>query len=337
MSNIFVIAPPGLELSTPIAGHPLRFRKQVIYKGGFVKAQGDTRLAFEVDEALLQHWHNTFKAFQASGVEVPLPLGHTEDPEKRRGTVLDLEIALDAKKRPSLFSIIEFSDAEAAKLARSDVSIYVPPDWTDGKGQKYYRPIRHVAITDYPVIPGLEKFQVLAASLTEETSMTLADLAKKVGVEGEDDAALADGIVALIEDLKKQVETAKGEEKKPEEKKPEEKPAPVAAAFTSMAVELRQTKINKLVGEGRITTAVGTDLATRYCDPKKVELVLSSASVDDFDAIMGILAKQEPVINFKGKTGPQSLSLSGTDGKDGKPQESSLVKNAERRRAAASK
>jgi hypothetical protein len=42
----------------------------------------------------------------------------------------------------------------------------MPPKFYDGRGEEYIRPIRHVCITDYPVIPGLEPFGIAASHRT---------------------------------------------------------------------------------------------------------------------------------------------------------------------------
>src|SRR5690606_3005737 len=56
-------------------------------------------------------------------------------------------------------------DAEAAKLAKtSDVSVWLLPDYEDGNRNKYDYVVRHVALTDYPVISSMDRFKQIAAS-----------------------------------------------------------------------------------------------------------------------------------------------------------------------------
>ena len=117
----------------------LKFRKELIHEGDFVKAPpGKPRQEFSVTRGALKHWHKTFAEFQAEGIDVPVPIGHTSDPEKNRGKIIATELGTNKKGERALFAHIEFVDAEAAKLARtSNVSIYVPPKFLSGSGCAY--------------------------------------------------------------------------------------------------------------------------------------------------------------------------------------------------------
>ncbi len=134
-----------------------RYRKELIHAGTFVKDGQE----FRVDGAALRHWKRTFDAMRRRGVEVPVPVEHTRDPERRRGTVVEMELGTNLRGEPALFGVFEFRDGEAPL---SSVSIYAPPSFTDGLGTRYVRPITHVALTDYPVVPGLDPWLPLAAS-----------------------------------------------------------------------------------------------------------------------------------------------------------------------------
>lgn len=144
------------------------WRKEFIPIGEFVKDSNGERIPFEVDEGTLLHWKNTFDQMKYNGIEVPMPLNHTENPELRRGTLIDLEIDNNDRGSKSLYGTFKFRDEEAEKaLKDADVSIYVPSKFVDGEDNTYIYPIRHVAFTDYPVIPKLGKMQPIAASYVE--------------------------------------------------------------------------------------------------------------------------------------------------------------------------
>ena len=144
------------------------WRKELIPIGEFVKDSNGERIPFEVDEGTLLHWKNTFEQMKYNGIEVPMPLNHTENPELRRGTLIDLDIDGNDKGSKSLYGTFKFRDEEAEKaLKDADVSIYVPSKFVDGEDNTYIYPIRHVAFTDYPVIPKLGKMQPIAASYVE--------------------------------------------------------------------------------------------------------------------------------------------------------------------------
>lgn len=181
---------------------PTVYRKELIYPGHFVKKDSKGSVEFElpVDETLLDHWVATFNKMKAAGIEVPVPIEHTTDPEQRRGTVVDLKKEFNKdRKAPALYAYIKFRDQPTGdSLSKTtQVSLFSPPDFVDGKGNKYVRPIRHVALTDYPLVPGLAGFEkAIAASLVlsnidaeEGSQMTIAELADRLGITYEDGAA----------------------------------------------------------------------------------------------------------------------------------------------------
>ena len=298
-----------------------RYRKEVIYEGPFLlQNSSGKRFNAVVDDAQLHQWVKTFDAMKNAGVSVPVPLTHTEDPEKNRGTVVQLEVAKNKDNKNALFAHIEFRDKEAAKLAvNTDVSIYVPPEFTDGKGVVYHRPVRHIALTNYPVIPKLGKFEAIAASFIGEEDMALADLAKKLGVSIEDgmkDSAIESAVVSLFASLKK--------------KNVVKEPKTISAGFLKMGKENRETKLKALVLSGKIVPAVSKKLEAVFCTDESLSLSLQDEVIDDgFDAIMDALADNENVLSFKENTPPQTLVL----GKDGKSKVSPLVADAEKRSA----
>lgn len=56
----------------------------------------------------------------------------------------------------SLYGVIRFADDVAKQQAlRHDVSVHIPQKVVDGRGIEYIKPIEHIALTAYPVIPGL--------------------------------------------------------------------------------------------------------------------------------------------------------------------------------------
>jgi len=139
-------------------GQPVRrFTKELIRCGQFVK-QADG-LQFEVTPDLLTHWAKTAAAYLSAGNKIPVPATHTDNPEANRGWVVDVF----AEGR-SLFGTIDLV-GEGIKLAGTcDVSIYSPPELVDGAGNRYVRPIVHVALCTDPVIPGLKGFVPIETS-----------------------------------------------------------------------------------------------------------------------------------------------------------------------------
>lgn len=190
------------------------YRKELIYPGHFVKikpGENEPEIEFDVSEDLIDHWVKTTNRMIKNGIDIPLPLEHTTSPEARRGSVIKLAKEFNASRgMASLYAYATFRDEDAEKLASTtQVSLYSPPSYTDGRGRRYDRPIRHVALTDYPVIPGLDGFEVIAAShvdraddaiaLCGEDSMKITALAKKLGIaiaDGADDFDAANAILS---------------------------------------------------------------------------------------------------------------------------------------------
>lgn len=190
----------------------LTFRKELIYADSFVKRNDTTHQAFTIDEMKLAHWERTGNEMIADGVKVPTPLKHTDSPEASRGHIIRYERGVNSRGVPALYGIFKFRDAEAAKLAATtDISIYVPEKPVyNGHGKKYEYPIRHVALTDYPVINGLEPFQPIAASYDEFESAPLElSILRDRGVHTAGAQAVAETYAAKAK-TKKQHATAAG-------------------------------------------------------------------------------------------------------------------------------
>jgi phage I-like protein len=304
------------------------YRKELIYVGKFIK----DGIEFSIDDALLQHWVETFNEMSKDGIEVPVPIEHTTNPEARRGTVQALELAADSKGRSALFGVIQFRDEEAEKLAASaNVSIYVPPN-AEVNGKRYVRPLRHLALTDYPAVPDLDNFHTIAASLANpkgDKDMALIDLAKSLGLkpeDGTDDSKIESMIASAFSALKKTVADLKAGG----EKKPEEKPKPAfAAGLLNIAKDNRSLKLSALVDSGKITPAVSKALMEHFSTEESLTLALSNESgVDTFDSVVKSLEHNDPV-KLGEQTGSQTIRMS--HGTDPSPEATALERDAERR------
>lgn len=139
-------------------GQPVRrFVKELIRCGQYVKQS--EALGFTVTLDVLDHWVKTTAAYLSAGNKIPVPSTHTDNPEANRGWVVDVF----AEGR-SLFATIDLV-GDGIKLAGTcDVSLYSPPELVDGHGNKYVRPIVHVALCTDPVIPGLAGFVPIETS-----------------------------------------------------------------------------------------------------------------------------------------------------------------------------
>jgi len=304
-----------------------RYRKEIIRVGHFVHAADG--IEFDVTPETLSGWAATFADMMASGNRVSIPLGHKDwtNPERTRGTVLDMFVDGEG-----LFAIMELAGDDVDRYAATcDVSIYAPQEWTDGNGTTYAWPIRHVAIVPNPAIPGLAPFEEITAADDSETAtltrhdgdetmaLDLTKLAAALDIKEEltDDNAET-LIMAAIDTLKKAAtkkddDGGEGEGEKPKAPPVEAgdtKPTPI---MLSMGRKARTSEIDALVSAGKITPATAKKLADQYASDAAVSLALSGDG-DGFDATISALAEL-PAVHLGGeKSGPQVKGVELSDG-----------------------
>ncbi len=147
---------PALELGNR------RYRKQVIRVGDLHYRGGK----FPITDAYLD---DVVKAFDSRAVpSVPFQLAdhanrHTEDPERRRGTIMALHRTPDG-----LDAVIELNDAGARIVDEHPdfgVSVLIEHGRTTGEGRSFPAVLKHVLGTTDPVLTSLEPWrQEIAAS-----------------------------------------------------------------------------------------------------------------------------------------------------------------------------
>jgi len=286
-----------IATESKVEGVPSRkFRKEVIRIGEYEKDE----VKFEVTALALDNWVKQFRRMKRNGVKVPIPSVHDfeGDSDKNRGWVTDFFV-----EGESLFMVCDLIGEDSLLAAeRADVSLYSPPDFVDGKGNNYSRPIVHVAMTTHPVIPGLKKFEPLVASL--ENKMDLEKLGKALKLDLTKEKA-EDQIVAAFGTLAEELKKAK---EKPAPKADPKKPAP-DATLLSLAADNRTMKLSQLVAAGKITPAVSDKLMAIYIGEGNAALILSLQEnrQGDFDALVLALSENDPV-KLAETTGGQVLS-----------------------------
>jgi hypothetical protein len=306
-----------LSAKGDVSGEGLVFEKELIYVDTFTK--GDVE--FHVTEKLIDHWVAESKKMIELGFKIKLPIEHTFDPEKNRGHVTMLSKRLDSQGRIGMFGRLEFLTVEDAKLAKStDVSIYSPPSYQMGNGYTANRPITHVALTDYPVVPGLDPFATLAASLKEVMKMNMKDLAEKLGIavpaEVTDEVAIGDLIAAEMQKLKDAVDSATQAASNAGNSDQKE----MAASMRSMMRDLRSAKIDGLVSACKLTPAEASSWKKTY-----VSDAISLSTTDGFDSAFSLAQERQPFTNVGEKTGQQ---------RSFNPDTNPLIKDAKRRTGA---
>ena len=303
--------------------------KQVIYVGNFYQENEDEW--FPVNESDIDNWVDVHNQFIEDGIEVPMPEEHNVLPSARRGEVLALSKKKDEKGRVSLYAKVKFKDQQSKEdFKDSQVSLYSPPKFTSGVGKTYPRPMTHLALTDYPVVPDLGDFQTIVASSVKipkkEPEMSLKELALSLGVENteeSDDKTLSAAIskmfsmmneekatmIAKVDDMQKKLAEAL--------KSAPADPTPIAAGILSMAKDSRKLKLERLVENGNISPAVSKKLEERFFTDATMTFSMNSScgDGDGFNAVVDALSENK-LVDLKGHTGPQILEFSNTNKDD---------------------
>lgn len=317
----------GPTNGTPLGEDALRYEKQVIYAGSFVKndpVTGELLYKFSVTEQDIDHWISEDAKLRAAGLDVPMPVGHTEDPLRTAAYAESFCKKLDHKGRVGLFCVTSFKTPEyATQLKDTNVSIYVPRQYTHN-GNVFERPIKHVAFTDYPAVPDLGPAAIAASVetlLLESDDMKLKELAKAMGLTF-DDAATDEQLSEAILNEHKRV----SEKLKALEEKTTAELAASAETVKRLTKETRALKIDSLFAgsKPRITAAQAKALKEEWASDA---LSLSTEANESFNSVISTLEKNAVLQLGTESTGSQNARSQSSNAV------SPLVKHAQARAA----
>lgn len=142
----------------------------------------------------------------------------------------------------------------------------------------------------------------IVAFVKENNDMSIKELCEKIGLSSE---STEEDVVKMVNDLKASAE------KKPEEKKLEDKggnkegkSSEVPLTIINMVKRSRETEINALVSEGKITAAVAGDLKLQFASSERI---VNDVNNDDesFNQMITAISKNESVVKLHGKSGIQ--------------------------------
>lgn len=130
------------------------YRKEVMRCGVFQHPNDPTDF-FVTTRERMDKW---VENFNKNLKRVPVPLTHTDDPEKNSGWVEKLERVED-----SMYAYINFTSDAARELVDAgtigDTSIMIDTNFTDDKGERYGEVIDHICLTNNPHIQNLKGFE----------------------------------------------------------------------------------------------------------------------------------------------------------------------------------
>lgn len=294
----------------------LTYRKEAIYLGDWAKldSKGDG-LEFSTYRDTLEHWSKSVGELRGNGIDIPLSTTHDgwESSENKLASIIGAKVEKNQKGVPSLFLDIKFDDEKSRDTAiKADISIGSPPVFHDAKKRRYVYPLRHVASTAAPVIPGLETWQAIAASFSNEGKTMepelLAKLISLLKVEvSEEQADDTDAKLQLVttaldkalEDQSKGGDTMPAETTELSEEGGTGSPAPqaskVTVAFSQSPLMVtqvrkgRQSELDGYVAQNKLSPAVAAKLAEVHCSEGAIKLALDSNDDDSaFEGALGI-------------------------------------------------
>lgn len=313
-----------------------QFRKDAIREGEFLNS--NTGQPLLITRERLEAWAANFHAMRKNGVNVPIADGH--DTSKPLGSIVNMMVVDDEDGLARLVCDYDFADEEAVKIAKRAkyVSIATDPEYVDCEDNNYGEVIQHVAVTATPVITRQNEYVQLSRKDGEQLEMEkeekeaemdlLREFAEILGIEIGDDmdeSALKKAVMDEVAKLREDDEPESEEDEVVEEPTAEvvedaEEPAaaeeevveevveevaePVAASLSrEMAealAESAETRIERLVSEGRVTPAAGRELRLSFIgsDLDNINvLTLSKGGAERsiVNQIIDILAKNDPV------------------------------------------
>ena len=117
---------------------------------------------YPITSRFLENCVVQYRRMRKSGVKVNVHSGHDHSPETKRGEVLDIYTKKRSDGTVGLFGKICFlphlSKQTIQTLVSNDVSVELPQELYDAKGNFYPFPVQRVAITPDPAVSGMSPF-----------------------------------------------------------------------------------------------------------------------------------------------------------------------------------
>ncbi len=319
-------AVPASPETTNDAGKPVAsFVKDLIRVGQYQLSDGSV---LDVTTDDMDHWVAEFDRMSKAGVKVPCPLDHSASADANRGYTKRLWRVGNV-----LWGELELVGRDAIDMAgRTEVSVGIVPEITDGNGEKYANVLEHVALTNYPVVPAQGGFIKLSRDGKTDTvpvyrlslnakEPRMEAICKLLGIDptGKTPEDVEKEMLAKITSMNASL-TAGADEMKEKDaalatanatlarlNKGEAKPDPVVLRVVG---ENRRMKIENRVASGKLTRKGADKLADAWIGKDNSNL---SRTIDDendlrFDAVMAAIDENKPLRPRGNETPAQSMS-----------------------------
>ena len=134
------------------------FEKEILRETVIVKRG----VKYPITPDVLDNCAKQYRRMRKNGMTINVHSGHDHTPETKRGEVLDIYTKKRKDGRVGLFGKICFlphlSKQMIQTLVSNDVSVELPSELYDAKGNFYPLPVRRVAITPDPAVSGMSPF-----------------------------------------------------------------------------------------------------------------------------------------------------------------------------------
>jgi hypothetical protein len=153
------LAPAAPEkLPKELNGHPVAyFWADGIRTGRYIHPAGKFEL--HVDAQRLDTWTENFHRMRAAGLDVPVPVDHSQSARDNLGYVVDVK-----REGDTLKLLHQLIGDDAIKLAaRNKVSLGIDPQFADGHGTLFGDCVVHSSLTPIPVVPNQSGFLPMSA------------------------------------------------------------------------------------------------------------------------------------------------------------------------------
>ncbi len=312
-----VYRPGNIELVETSDGVK-KFKKEILRTGRWHHSAAPKGILKITKKAL----KNIYENFKKGIIEhVFVPLGHTNDPLKNTGELVDVELSESGNK---LSGVLEIKDDKVAKMLEKGlirgISASIDQNYMNKKtGKKIGPALLHTALVSEPFIKRLGGFVPLSeefedretvAVFEDELSMEIEELKEKVN-KMEKKIKLEDK-TSEEEETKSDSEPEAGEEKEEEEA---DSKADLADARADSAET--EKKWDELLKSGKVVPAQKEAFLSFYSSVNQIMLGEEESEKVDFQkAFNDFMEKQPKVIDFEEKGTQDSPS-------DKKPEEES--------------
>ena len=297
----------------------------------------------DITEERLYRYVAAFNKMKENGVDVEVPVDHSDSATANLGYVVDMFVEPDEDGVLTLYGMHEIRGEEAIGIVErnKNVSVLIDKDYKDGKSNSYGEAIVHSSVVQQPVLPGQGDFEAVNVAASKCVAgkipvLTLSKLSRSNDMDektlealkkllGAGDEVTAENVLSRLEarftengeklsglgteivGLKGEIEKLKANTAGKEDKK--------ASLDPNLAEQMGSTadqQLDLLVEAGKITPAVKSKLSLALVGEtgSRNSLALSIGAAGESSMLTKVVEalRENNIIELNEKTGVQVLS-----------------------------